>query len=84
VRKGFLVEKEISEDNAMQVILSIASVINEKYFVNEECIVEERNSYCKHCNFHHFVRKGYNWKTICLEIGIFIRVKKDICAKDVD
>ena len=75
VRKGFVVEKEISEDNAMQIILPIASVINEKYFVNEDGVIEERDPYCKHCNSHHFIRKGYNWKTICLEVGIFIRVK---------
>ena len=75
VRNGFVVEKEIGEDNTMQIILPIASVINEKYFVNEEGIIEERDPYCKHCNSHHFIRKGYNWKTICLEVGIFIRVK---------
>ena len=46
-----------------------------KYFVNENGIIEERNPYCKHCNSTHFVKKGYNWKTICLEVGIFIRVK---------
>lgn len=75
IRKGFLVEKEIDEINTIQIILPIRAVINEKYFVNENGVIEERNPYCKHCNSHHFVKKGYNWKTICLEIGIFIRVK---------
>ena len=65
VRKGFVVEKEIDGDNSMQIILPIRSVINEKYFVNDKGIIEERDPYCKHCNSHHFVRKGYNWKTIC-------------------
>ena len=60
VRKGFVVEKEIDGDNSMQIILPIRSVINEKYFVNDKGIIEERD-----CNSHHFVRKGYNWKTIC-------------------
>ena len=75
VRKGFLVEKEIGEDKSMQVILPIKSIINEKYFVNEDGVIEESDPYCKHCNSHNFIRKGYNWKTICLEVGIFIRVK---------
>ena len=75
VRKGFLVKKEIDDDNTMQIILPIESVINEKYFVNADGVIEERNPYCKHCNSHHFVKKGYNWKIICLEIGIFLRVK---------
>ena len=61
VRKGFVVQKEIDENNRMQAILPIASIINEKYFVNEEEIIEERNSYCKHCNSHHFIkRKTHN------------------------
>ena len=34
VRKGFLVKKEIDADNTIQIILPIASIINEKYFVN--------------------------------------------------
>ena len=75
VRKGFLVKKEIDADNTIQIILPIASIINEKYFVNEDGVIEERNPYCKHCNSHHFIKKGYNWKIICLEIGIFVRVK---------
>lgn len=75
VRKGFLVKKEIDADNTIQIILPIASIINEKYFVNEDGVIEECNPYCKHCNSHHFIKKGYNWKTICLEIGIFVRVK---------
>ena len=75
VRNGFVVEKEISDDNSMQVILPIKSIINEKYFVNDDGIIEERYPYCNHCNSHYFIKKGYNWKTICLEIGIFIRVK---------
>ena len=75
VRKGFVVEKEISEDNTMQVILPIRSIINEKYLVKEYGVIEERNPYCKHCNSRHFIRKGYNWKIICLEVGILIKVK---------
>ena len=35
VRNGFILGKEIGEDNTMQLILPIAAVINEKYFVNE-------------------------------------------------
>lgn len=75
VRKGFLVKKEIGADNTMQIILPIPPVINEKYFVNEYGIIEERNPYCNHYNSHHFIKKGYNWKTICLEVGVFLRVK---------
>ena len=52
VLKGFLVEKEI-DDNTIQIILPIESVINEKYFVNADEVVEERNPYCNHCNSHH-------------------------------
>ena len=75
VCKGFVVEKDMDKDNTMQIILPIESIINDKYFVNKKGIIEERNPYCKHCNSSHFIRKGYNWKTICLEIGIFLRVK---------
>ena len=75
VRKGFLTVKEIDKKDTVQIILPIASILNEKYLVNDEGIIEERNPYCKHCHSHHFIRKGYNWKTISLEIGIFIRVK---------
>ena len=64
----FVVGEEIGEDNTMQVILPIESVINEKYFVNEYGIIEERNPYCNHCHSHNFIKKGYNWKTICLEV----------------
>lgn len=58
VRKGFVAEKKIGDDNRMQVILPIKSVINERYMVNEDGIIEERHPYCQHCNSHHFVRKG--------------------------
>ena len=58
VRKGFLVEDKIEVDKRVQVILPIESVINERYFVNENGIIEERNPYCKHCNSTHFVKKG--------------------------
>ena len=71
VRKGFVVEKEISEDNAMQIILPIASIINEKYFVNEDGIIEERDPYCKHCNSHHFIRNRVLDKTKFLERCLF-------------
>ena len=75
VRKGFLNEKEIDTKNYVQIILPIASVLDERFFVNDEGIIEERNPYCGHCHSHHFIRKGFNWRTICLEIGVFIRVR---------
>ncbi len=68
VRKGFLVEKEIDEDKTMQIILPIKSIINEKYFVNEDGVIEECDPCYKHCNSHNFIKKGYNCKTICLEV----------------
>lgn len=83
VRKGFLVEDEIEIDKRMQVILPIKSIIDDRYFVNEEGIIEEHHPYCKHCHSHHFIRKGCNWRTICLEVGIFIRVrvKRYLCKR---
>lgn len=75
VRKGFPCEKDFDEKTTVQIILPIASIIDKRFQVNDEGIIEERDPYCKHCNSHHFIKKGHNWRTICLEIGIFIRVK---------
>lgn len=75
VRNGYLVENEIDTKNYVQVILPIASIIDERYQVNEKGIIEEHHPYCKHCNSSSHIRKGFNWRTICLEPGILIRVK---------
>lgn len=75
VRKGYLDEKDFDEKETIQIILPIASIINEKYLINDEGIIELRNPYCNHCNSSKFIRKGYNEKNICLEPGIIIRVK---------
>ena len=75
VRKGFLTEKEIDCENHVQVILPIAAVLDNRFLVNDERVIEERNPYCRHCYSHDFIRKGFNWITICLVIGVFIRVK---------
>ena len=53
----------------------MSPLLIKKYFVNEEGIVEERNPYYKHFYSHYFVRKGYNWKIIYLEVVLFIRIK---------
>ena len=68
-------ESEIDEKNYVQIILSIASIIDERYKVNESGVIELRDPYCKYCNSVHFERKGFNWRTICLEDGLPIRVK---------
>ena len=75
VRKGYLKEKEIDTKNYVQIILPIASIIDERYQVNEKGVIEECHPYCKHCHSTSHVRKGYNWRNICLEKGILIRVK---------
>ena len=74
-RKGRVNEKEVDSKNLVQIILPIASILDNRYQVNEDGIIEERHPYCKHCHSSNFIRKGFNWRTICLEKGILIRVK---------
>ena len=74
-RNGRVNEKELDSKNFVQIILPIASIIDNRYQVNEQGIIEERNPYCKYCHSSNFARKGFNWRTICLEKGILIRVK---------
>ena len=74
-RNGRVNEVEEDRKNFVQIILPIASIIDNRYQVNEEGVIEERHPYCKHCHSSSFQRKGYNWRTICLEKGILIRVK---------
>ena len=74
-RKGRVNEKEVDSENIVQIILPIASIIDNRYQVNEQGIIEEIHPYCKHCHSSNFVRKCFNWRTICLEKGILIRVK---------
>ena len=75
VRKGFLVEKDFVEKKYTQLILPIASFLDDNYFINSEGIIEEVNPYCKHCGSRKFSRKGYNWRLLFLDNGMAIRVK---------
>lgn len=68
-RNGRVNEVEEDRKNFVQIILPIASIIDNRYQVNEEGVIEERHPYCKHCHSSSFQRKGYNWRTICLEKG---------------
>ena len=74
-RNGRVNEVEEDTKNYVQIILPIASIIDNRYQVNEDGVIEEHHSYCKHCHSSNFIKKGYNWRTICLEKGILIRVK---------
>lgn len=75
LRKGFLVENDFVEKNYVQLLLPIASFLDDNYFINSEGIIEEVNPYCKHCGAKKYSRKGYNWKLLYLENGMAIRVK---------
>lgn len=71
VRKGYLKEKEVKTKKSNQIILPIASILDERYQVNEEGIIEERHPYCQHCNSTSYIRKGYNWRTLCFRERYF-------------
>ena len=75
VRKGYLVEKDFDKNICPQLILPIESILDDKYFVNSEGILEELEPYCKHCGSRRYIRKGYNWRLLYLEDGTPIRVK---------
>ena len=75
VRKGFLVENDFVEKNYTQLLLPIASFLDDNYFINSEGIIEEVNPCYKHCGAKKYSRKGYNWKLLYLENGMAIRVK---------
>ena len=62
VRKGYLVEKDFDKNICPQLILPIESILDDKYFVNSEGILEELEPYCKHCGSRRYIRKGYNWR----------------------
>ena len=57
VRKGFLVENDFVEKNYAQLLLPIASFLDDNYFINSEGIIEEVTTYCKHCGAKKYSRK---------------------------
>ena len=63
------------EDNSFQIILPIESILDENYFVNSDGVIEYLKPFCSKCGSHDVIKKDFNWKTLCLEIGVFIRVK---------
>ena len=83
VRKGYLLEKDFDKRICPQLILPIESILDDKYFVNSQGILEERDPYCKHCGSRKCIRKGYNWRLLYLEDGtpIRIKVKRYKCKK---
>ncbi len=62
-------------DNSYQIILPIESILDENYFVNSDGVIEYCKPFCSKCGSHNVIKKDFNWKTLCLEIGVFIRVK---------
>ena len=62
-------------DNSFQIILPIESILDENYFVNSDGVIEYRKPFCSKCNSNDVIKKDFNWKTLCLEIGMPIRVK---------
>ena len=62
-------------DNSFQIILPIESILDKNYFVNSDGIIEYLKPFCSKCSSRNVIKKDFNWKTLCLEIGVFIRVK---------
>lgn len=81
VRKGYLVEKDFDKKICPQLILPIESILDDKYFVNSQGILEEREPYCKHCGSRRYIKKGYNWRLLYLEDGTPVKVKRYKCKK---
>ena len=83
VRKGYLVEKDFDKKICPQLILPIESILDDKYFVNSQGILEEREPYCKHCGSRRYIKKGYNWRLLYLEddTPIKVKVKRYKCKK---
>ena len=57
IRKGYLVEKDFDKKIYPQLILPIESILDDNYFVNSEGILEERETYCKHCGSKNVLEK---------------------------
>ncbi len=63
------------DDNSFQIILPIESILDENYFVNSNGVIEYRKPYCTKCNSYNIIKKDFNWRFLCLENGVPIRVK---------
>ena len=66
-------------DNSYQIILPIEGILDESYFVNSDGVIEYRKPFCSKCGSHDVIKKDFNWKTLCLESSISIKVKRYLC-----
>ena len=67
-------EKEGDSESCFRLFL-IASIIDNKYQLNKDGIIEEHHPYYKHYHVLTLLKKCFNWQTIYLEKGILIQVK---------
>ena len=69
-------------DNSIQLILPIESILDEKFCINSEGVLEYRDRICSCCLSKKVHKKGYAWTTIYLEKRIPLRVKvKRYCCR---
>lgn len=70
------------EDNSFQIILPIESILDDKYCINADGVVEYVDRVCSKCMSKKVHKKGYSWTNICLEKGIMLRIKvKRYCCR---
>ena len=62
-------------DNSIQIILPIESILDDKFKINSDGVIEYRERVCSCCMSKKVHKKGYAWTNICLEKGIVLRVK---------
>ena len=65
-------------DNSYQIILPMENILDENYFVNSDGVISIK-TICSKCNSHDIIKKIFNWKTLCLESSISIKVKRYLC-----
>lgn len=63
------------EDNSIQIILPIESILDNKYLISSDGVIEYRNRFCSCCSSKKIHKKGYAWTKIYLEKGIPLKVK---------
>ena len=63
------------EDNSIQFILPIKSILDKNYLVNFDGVIEYRNRFCSKCLSKNVRKKGYSWTIIYLNGGMPLKVK---------
>lgn len=63
------------EENSIQIILPIESILDDKYRINSDGVIEYKNRFCSCCSSKNVHKKGYAWTIIYLEEGIPLKVK---------